>query len=307
MPARHLGAVLRRQAQRLGPRPALRWKRHGLFHDLSWADYGHQATCCAAALAEAGLRPGDRVGLLAANRLEWLIADMGILTAGAVNVPPHAPLTAAQVAYQLADAEVRLAFVSNLEQLTKIIEKTSELPLLETVVLFEGDALARVSNAGVRLRSWGEFLLTGQRALASVQGDLERRHDDLTLNDLATIMYTSGTTGVPKGVMLTHGNLLSNAEAMHELQPLGPEDLLLSWLPYSHIYGRTVDHYRSLVEGATIALGESAETVVQNLKDVQPTHMSAVPRFYEKVLTAVHCDDAGVLGKRLREVFGPRI
>src|SRR5262245_28773523 len=96
MSHRNLAELLRVQAERLGARPALRHKRHGLYHDLGWQQYRADALACAAALADAGVRPGDRVGLLAENRLEWLIADMGILTAAAVNVPPHAPLSARQ-------------------------------------------------------------------------------------------------------------------------------------------------------------------------------------------------------------------
>ena len=97
-------------------------------------------------------------------------------------------------------------------------------------------------------------------------------------------MYTSGTTGKPKGVMLTHGNLLSNALAVIKLVTPEPEDVLLSWLPYSHIYARTVDHYRAIAAGTLLCLGESAETLVVNLAECEPTHMNAVPRFYEKVL-----------------------
>src|SRR6516164_402035 len=104
MTYRNLIEMHRLQAERLGNRPALRFKRHGLYHDLSWAQYRADALACAAALVDVGVRPGDRVGLLSENRVEWLIADMGILTAAAVNVPPHAPLTARQVHYQLANA-----------------------------------------------------------------------------------------------------------------------------------------------------------------------------------------------------------
>src|SRR5260370_40521458 len=102
---RNLADHLRFQAERLGPRPALRHKRDGLYHDLSWQDYYADALACAAALVEVGVRPGDRVGVLSENRLEWLIADMGLLAAAAVNVPPHAPLTAKQIHFQLHDAD----------------------------------------------------------------------------------------------------------------------------------------------------------------------------------------------------------
>ena len=301
MSCRNLVALHRVQAERLGPRPALRFKRHGLYHDISWEAYRKQALACAAALADHGIAPGDRVGLLAENSAPWLIADMGILTAGAVNVPPHAPLSAAQVQYQLADAGARWLFVSTREQMTKIRQIRKELPALKGVVVFERDA------AGDDALWWTTFLQQGRRALGRLRDELNRREAALGLDDLATVMYTSGTTGTPKGVMLTHGNLLSNACACDEASPTSPDAVQLGWLPLSHIYARTADHYVSLVRGTLLCLAESPDTVVQNLADVQPTHMASVPRFYEKLLAAVAGKDPQETGRRLRGVFGPRI
>src|SRR5215472_8531515 len=137
---RNLTEMLRLQAERLGPRPALRWKRYGLYGDLSWEQYRADALACAAALVDAGVRPGDRVGLLSENRVEWLTADMGLLTAGAVNVPPHAPLPARQVQFQLADSGVSWLFVSSREQLDKVASVRAELPALRGLVVFDGAA-----------------------------------------------------------------------------------------------------------------------------------------------------------------------
>ena len=132
MEYRNLAEVLRRQADCLGSRPALRFKRQGLYHDLSWEQYRDDVLACAAALVDAGLQAGDRVGLLSENRVEWLMADMAILAAGGVNVPPHAPLTAPQVHFQLEETETRWLFVSNQEQLDKIRQVRAELPKLES-------------------------------------------------------------------------------------------------------------------------------------------------------------------------------
>jgi long-chain acyl-CoA synthetase len=298
---RNLAELHRVQSETQGPRPALRTKRHGLYRDLSWADYRARSLACGAALVEAGMAVGDRVGLLAENRLEWLLADMGILAAGAVNVPPHAPLTPRQIHYQLADAGVRWLFVSTREQMDKVRQIRAELPSLQGVVVFDREALGE-DNVW-----WPAFLLRGQGALPRLAAELRRREAAVGTDDLATIMYTSGTTGNPKGVMLTHGNLLSNACATEAASPRGADALLLSWLPFSHIYARTVDHYLSIVGGITLALAESAETVVQNLQEVWPTHLSSVPRFYEKLLTMVAAPDPAVTGKRLRAIFGPRM
>src|SRR5262249_14160748 len=119
--------------------------------------------------------------------------------------------------------------------------------------------------------------------------------------------YTSGTTGPPKGVMLTHGNLLSNVEGVLASSPPRPDDVRLSWLPYSHIFARTCDHYHSIASGTLLCLGESVDTLVFNLAEIQPTHMNSVPRFYEKVYAYAAGDDPSAVPKRLRDIFGPRI
>jgi long-chain acyl-CoA synthetase len=291
------------QAERLGPRPALRYRRHGLFHDVSWERYRHDALACGAALVDAGMQPGDRVGLLAENRLEWLIADMGILAAATVNVPPHAPLTARQVHFQLNDAEVRWLFVSTAEQLAKARQIREELPSLQGVVVFDG----KEALPDEKIYSWTSFLQRGQRALSAASAELARREARLTHDDLATIMYTSGTTGNPKGVMLTHGNLVSNAVAALEVGNSAPDSIVLNWLPLSHIYARSVDHYQSLAGGFVVCLAESADTLIGDLEEIQPTHLSCVPRFYEKVLTAVAAPDPQETYRRLRRIFGRRI
>ena len=321
-----LPALHRLQADRLGPLVALRHKRHGLYHDVSWNELHVQVAACAAALVQHGVQPGDRVGLLAENRAEWVVADMGILSAGAVNVPMHAPLSARQIHYQLNDADVRWLFVSTLAQLDKIRQIRGELPMLEGVVLFDDVAASLLSQYSGRggegsthserlpqpspplpadrergeLLSWRGFLQRGRSA--HVKDPVPRKP-----SDLATIIYTSGTSGNPKGVMLTHDNLLSNARAFTQMSLLAPDAIYFNWLPFSHIYARTVDIYGPLVSGVTLCLAESAETVTANLMELQPTNMSGVPRFYEKVLAAVQDSDPTVVAKRLRAIFGPRM
>ena len=298
MNADTIPALFHQQADRLGPRVALRYKRHGLYHDLRWDEYRDQITACAAALLQNGIQAGDRVAILAENRLEWLVADMAILSIGAVNVPLHAPLSAPQVYYQLDDAGARWIFVSNRSQYEKVGQIRDRLPNLFGIVLFD-DAAGAIS--------WRGFLQQGRKVRSQLQPELARREANLTPDDLATIIYTSGTTGNPKGVMLTQRNLHSNALAFTQLAAFGPDSVMLNWLPFSHIYARTVDIYVTLAVGATLCLADSPETVVANLAEIQPTNMSGVPRFFEKVLAAVQHDDPKVLGQRLRAIFGPRI
>jgi long-chain acyl-CoA synthetase len=302
MTDRNLVDLLVRQAAALGPRPALRFKRHGMYHDVTWDGYAVAARAGAAALVQAGVRPGDRVGLLAENSADWLIADMAILAAGAVNVPPHAPLTARQVHFQFAETEVCWLFVSDRAQLAKVRQIRGELPTVRGVVAFDPEL------AGEEIQSLLGFLQRGRIALPQLAAELERRRAALGPDDLATVMYTSGTTGNPKGVMLTHGNLHSNAVACMEVSPHHPGDVVLNWLPFTHIYARTIDHYAaSLVGGALVCVAESADTLVENLREVLPTHMASVPRFYEKVLTLCSSPDPTETARRLRGVFGPRV
>src|SRR5262245_15077229 len=228
-----------------------------------------------------------------------MIADLAILAAGGVTVSPHAALSARQVHFQMHDTGARRLFVSTPAQCDKVRQVRGELPGLEGVVAFDQAA------TGTGVESWDDFLRRGRQSLARHRDELARREAALGPADLATIMYTSGTTGNPKGVMLTHGNILSNVAQCLEAEPLQSDDVFLCWLPLSHIYARTCDFYEPVISGTLVYLAESAETVVADIAAVQPTHISCVPRFYEKVLAAVGSPDPAVTSERLRKVFGP--
>ncbi len=293
----------RATADRLGPRVSLRFKRFGLYQDLSWSEYRHQADLAAAGLLSLGIKTGDRVGILAENRHEWLIADIAILTAGAADVPLHAPLTSPQCAYQLDHSGVRGLIVSGQAQLAKIEAVRDQLPHLEWVVSF--DPVQSTQRPSVL--NWHGLMQRGRSFLAANPPAVADRERSLTRDDLATIIYTSGTTGRPKGVMLTHGNLVANVEGTVASAEIGEQDILLSWLPYSHIYARTCDHYTTIFAGSTLCLADSIETLLVNLAEIRPTDFTSVPRFYEKVWSAVEALPVADRGERLRRIFGPRV
>ena len=301
----NLATMHRRVAGRLGRRTAIRYKVQGLYRDVSWSDYRDQADRASAGLIALGVRPGDRVGLLAENSFDWLVADLAILSTGAIGVPMHAPLVPNQVAYQLRHSGARGVIVSQQEQADKVLDVLEQLPDLGWLASFS--QVVAPGGTAIALTTWDGLKQTGHRMGTVGRAEILRREDALTRDDLATIIYTSGTTGLPKGVMLSHGNLLSNAEAMLAVAGLKPDEVLLSWLPYSHIYARTVDHYLSILAGGTACLAESVDTLVANLAETRPTWMTAVPRFYEKVWERVESLVPSVRAETLAAIFGPRL
>lgn len=285
---------------RLGPKPALRYKRQGTYRDLNWSTYRRQADEAAAGLIGLGIEPGDRVAMLSENRYEWLIADHAILSTGAVTMCMHAPLSAVQVAYQLRHSGSRGIIVSGAEQAGKVFEVLQDLPDIEFLISFDpidpDNRLNCMSWEGLKSRGCH----TNTRVVAE-------REDALVPGCLASILYTSGTTGDPKGVMLSHGNILSNVKATLQVQDHRPTDILLSWLPYSHIYARVIDHYLTTLGESLVCLAESFDALRENLSEVKPMWMTAVPRFYEKIWTDVESLADEERNEELHRIFGPRL
>jgi long-chain acyl-CoA synthetase len=299
----NLCTMHRGQCEIYGPRTALRYKCDGLYREITWSDYRWMADRAAAGLIELGVRHGDRVAILSENRYEWMVADQAILSTGAADVPLHAPLASRQVEYQVGHSESRGVIVSNQEQANKVFEVLASLPNLEFIVAF--GAVTPSKSAKIRVLSWDGLMQRG--SLGHLEKEIRQREAALTGKDLATIIYTSGTTGNPKGVMLTHGNLVQNAETSVEIGPQPPTDLLLSWLPYSHIYARTCDLYVPVLAGTTVALAESMDTLILNLAETRPSTLTSVPRFYEKVWAKVEQLSAEARAGALKKIFGPRV
>jgi len=230
-------------------------------------------------LESLGIAAGDRVVIMSESRPEWLIADLAILTLGAVTVPVYSTLAAAQARYIVQDAGARVAFVSTAEQLEKLQSVRHQLPALEAVVVFDG--VAAGSPSVLALSALAERGHASMMAGWGVARAFRDRARQVRPEHLATIIYTSGTTGEPKGVMLSHRNLMSNVFAGHTMVPVNDEDVALSFLPLSHSFERTVS-YVYLTFGVTIVYAESMDTVGRDLSIVKPTIMTGVPRVYEK-------------------------
>ncbi len=259
------------------------------FHDgerwnqITWAEGFQRIKVVAGALRALGLSRGATAAILSENRPEWALSDYGCLFSGIVDVPIYATLTAEQIAYVLRDSGSCLVFLSSQEQLDKIIEIRDDCPDLEWAVVFD-PLEAELPPWAI---TWGDFLERGRESVSSLSDEGFRQEASRAApGDVATLLYTSGTTGQPKGVMLTHNNLASNVRASLLAIPVSPSDVTLSFLPLSHVLQRMVD-YLLLHRGCTIAYARSLQTVPEDLKAVRPTIVVSVPRLYEKIYNRV--------------------
>ena len=280
-----------------GPRPALvRRCSEGGFRDWSTTDLLEAIRQGAAGLLAIGLAAGDRLAIVCESRPEWILVDLAAQTIGVVTVPIYPTLPAPQVRYILADSGARVAVVSDRVQAAKVQEVRHLLPALELVVIIDPgtpandtDPQAGHLGLGTSVIAYGALLGRGRDGLAtdpSVAPAIEARRAAVGDESLATIIYTSGTTGEPKGVMLTHRNLMSNAEAVIPIFQLTPDDVALTFLPLSHSFERTVIH-AYLLSGLTIVFAENLDTIARDLRTTSPTLMTVVPRVCEKLQARV--------------------
>lgn len=259
----------------------LNYKRDGRWFPISSADVLERARSIAAGLYSLGIRRGDRVAILSESRPEWTLTDAGCIFLGAIDVPIYPTLTPAQVQYILKDSGARVLLLANETKLGEIQSILSDCPAVEHLIVFERDPESK--SAAISL----EQLETRGQAFARQQRELLR---DLELqakpDDLATIIYTSGTTGEPKGVMLTHGNLVSNLVDSSGHFSFGVADTALSVLPLSHIFEREA-MYMYLYRGMAVYFAESIDTIGPNLREVHPTILVGVPRIFEKIYARI--------------------
>ena len=264
-------------------RPAImKYKRGDRWIDVSVAEFRDTVRGLACALHEMGVKNGDRVAILSENRPQWTISDFAILAAGAVTVPVYPTLLGWQIEYILNDSGAVAVICSDKEQLDKIVEIHSHVPAVHHIIVCDPPPTL---PDGVR--TFQDVVELGKKSEAShgrnwFDQSLGSRKPD----DLATLVYTSGTTGNPKGAMLTHGNITSNVATVRDVVPIGPGDTALSILPLSHILERMVD-FLYLYKGATVAYAENVNKVADNLQEIKPQYFAAVPRLFEKMRARV--------------------
>jgi long-chain acyl-CoA synthetase len=254
--------------------PAIREKRRGRWHELTWSQYADRVKRTAAGLKELGVQPGDRVAIHSENRPEWVIGDLAIQGLGAISVGVYPTSPAAEVEYLLGHSESVVLIAEDEEQLDKALAVRERLPALRKIVLIDPR----------NVRDLGDVMTWEQ---LEAPEPLEGFADDLDDSDTAVIVYTSGTTGPPKGAMLTHANLTWAAATFQRAFGTGPDDEVLSYLPLCHVAERLGSVINGLGTGYVVNFGEGGESFAQDLRDVQPTLFAAVPRVWEKMLATV--------------------
>lgn len=256
---------------------ALLVKKKNCFQPLSSEEIYSQIQGVVAGLLHLGVKRGDRIALLSENRPEWLISDIAILSVGAINVPVYPTLPSPQIEIILNDAGVNIVIVSNSEQLEKIRAIQSKIPKLHSTVVMDLNE-PETDN----LWSFDRLREGGSQTWQLHRAEYLKIRQSIGSQDVATIIYTSGTTGTPKGVMLSHANIVANVLELAREFSLDNRDRVLSLLPLSHIFERTA-HYLMFYCGVSIAYAENIEKVPLNMQEVQPTVVACVPRFFEKL------------------------
>jgi long-chain acyl-CoA synthetase len=291
MPTRTLCEVFYHSVETYRKPDHLKVKRDGAWRDISSEEVRRAVEELSMGLRALGVEKGDRVALLSENRPEWAYVDLATLCAAAVDVPIYPNLMPAQVLYVLSDSEAKVAFASSAVQARKLAEVRDRAPHLRHIIRFDDLPAGTAPDGALTLE---EVRARGREALAADRDAVKRRAAEVGPGDLATLIYTSGTTGDPKGVMLTHDNIVANVHgALTAFGDFGPSDIALSFLPLCHIFERMGGHYLMLHQGVTIAYAESVEKVPANMTEVRPTLVLAVPRLYEKMYARVQERVAG--------------
>jgi len=287
-------ALFQRTAAERPDAPALFFKVGQRWVPINWAEYARAVSRLGNALVAEGLRPQDRVAVWSANRPEWQITDLAILHAGLVTVAIYQTLAPDQVKYLLSHSESKVLVVEDRKLLDQVLALRGELPLLQRVILVDGDA-SELEGWAI---SWDQALRRGDDFGRSRPGLLVSRWQAVEPDDTASLIYTSGTTGVPKAAILTHRNLTWTASATLQCFRGDASDRVVSYLPLAHILERVVSHLRQLCTGCQVYFCPTVDKVMEAVHDVHPTYFTSVPRLWEKIF-------AGIRDK-MDQLKGPR-
>ena len=276
------------RAGELADRPRYRFHDGTAWRDVTWATMADRVRSLAASFIEQGVQPGERVALLSATRPEWMEVDLAILATGAVTIPVYPSVLPDECGYILANAGAQRVVVENAKQRAKVEQVSRDG--------FELDGLRKpvplksiVTIEGTGPETLSAMLEQGRAARARLDAEIDRRMAAITRETLATIVYTSGTTGPPKGVPQTHGNHLATVESALRIKTLEPGDVDFFFLPLAHSFARMIE-YLGIAAGTTTAFARSIDTLIDDLPATKPHVIPAVPRVFEKVYARVQAN-----------------
>jgi long-chain acyl-CoA synthetase len=261
-------------------RPAMREKQYGIWKNITWREYGEKVKWVALGLIELGLKKEDKVAIISENNPEWLYTDLGTQCAGGISVGIYTTNTPNQVEYVVSHSQAKFYICENEEQLDKILEVRDRLPDLEKIIIMDMEGLRDFSDP--MAMSFDDLLELGCQKEKGEPGLFEKLLNLAQPDDVAFLVYTSGTTGPPKGAMLTHNNVLKVMDSLFDIVPAYTTDNLLTFLPLCHIVERNVTAMGMLTGGYTCNFAEEMGTVPQDIREVSPTIFIAVPRIWEK-------------------------
>jgi len=273
-----MGAIFQNRVAEYGDKTVVLWKNKGKWEEISWNQMNEMVRNLGLFLINRGIQPGDKVALFSPNRYEWWVADLAIISIGAVNVPIYATNSAEEARYIIDNSDSKMCFVGTRDHMEKILQVKPKLPNLGEIIAF--DEITPLPEGVLNLRNAFE-----EGKSFKNKDEFDRRIPPIQMDDVATIIYTSGTTGNPKGVMLTHRNFVSNVQQAENVDPhfLKGDHIFLSFLPLAHSLERTVGYYCPLYLGKKVAFAESTDKLLENFQEIRPTFLVSVPRIYEKV------------------------
>jgi len=260
-------------------------KINGAYTGITFAEVRLQVECFAVGLLELGIKPQDRVGIVSENRLEWIIADLAITSIGAINVAIFPTLTAKQQEYIFTDCEATCIIVSNSFQLNKLLKVSDDIPSIRQIIVMNHDA----KGDHPLVKSMDDVIEVGRVTIPDTARRqlFERYAARVEPSDTLTLVYTSGTTGNPRGVELTNANIIANLEGCLGAFDVRDTDVFLSYLPLCHSFERIGGLYLPLAVGASVCFAESIDKVPENIREVRPTIMTSVPKLFEKIQNRV--------------------
>jgi long-chain acyl-CoA synthetase len=274
--------VFRNRVTKYGDRVAIEKKFRGKWNSASWNEYYERARATGLGLYSLGIRNGQMVALLSENRLEWLYSDMGALGIGGVVIPVYPTLVPEEIEYILQNSGSKVIIPENKNQMKKVLEIAHKCPDLEKIIVMVDEDADR-SNP--KVMTFTELMELGRKKHAEDPALFEKLSAGVTPDDLATLVYTSGTTGLPKGAMISHGNIFWVVQSLDAMRPHFASDMdcTVPFLPLSHVFERIAGHFYGMYCGITASYAESIDTLLADFEEKRPTMILAVPRVCEKV------------------------